>query len=116
MRKALKATFLLSSCVSRRNGESPQTFEVSKARFSWPVLGVQIVRRGGQMVGSEIKLLFTGKTGEGGGGFSPLFFFFANFSPRSPERLEQARTSGLVSLVFSRQTGFAGASIRLLLH
>lgn len=80
MRKALKATFLLSSCVSRRNGESPQTFEVSKARFSWPVLSVQIVRRGGQMVGSEIKLLFTGKTGEGGGG-SPLFFFSSRIFP-----------------------------------
>ena len=67
------------------------------------------------MVGSEIKLLFTAKTG---GGILPSIFFLREFFSRAllPERLEQGGTSGLVSLVFSRQTGFPSASIRLLLH
>ena len=59
------------------------------------------------MVGSELKLLYTGKV-MGGTGNSPLNFFFREFFSHAllSERLEKARTSGLVSLVFSRQTGF----------
>lgn len=63
--------------------------------------------RSGQMMGSELKLLYTGKIRRGGGGSSPQFFF-VNFPPAlyCHERLKQARTSRLVSLAFSRQTGF----------
>ena len=69
--------------------------------------------RSGQMMGSELKLLYTGKIRRGGGGSSPQFFF-VNFPPAlyCHERLKQARTSRLVSLAFSRQTGFPSASIR----
>ena len=61
------------------------------------------------MVGSKLKLLYTGKVmGGGWTGNSPLKFFFREFFSHAlvSERLEKARTSGLVSLVFSRQTGF----------
>ena len=62
------------------------------------------------MVGSKLKLLYTGKVMGGGGGTgnSPLNFFFREFFSHAlvSERLQKARTSGLVSLVFSRQTGF----------
>ena len=63
------------------------------------------------MVGSKLKLLYTGKVMGGGGvgtGNSPHNFFVREFFSHAlvSERLEKARTSGLVSLVFSRQTGF----------
>lgn len=63
------------------------------------------------MVGSKLKLLYTGKVMGGGGGrrgILPSIFFFREFFSHAlvSERLEKARTSGLVSLVFSRQTGF----------
>ena len=64
------------------------------------------------MVGSKLKLLYTEKVmgGAGGGGrrgILPSIFFREFFSHALvSERLEKARTSGLVSLVFSRQTGF----------
>ena len=55
-----------------------------------PISGIQIVERGGQMVGSE----YTGKTVRGGGGddYSPRNFFLREFFSRAllSERLDQA--------------------------
>ena len=71
--------------------------------------------------GEQVKVIVHRESDGGGGGdgeftppppppaeFSPQFFFFREFFSHAlvSERLEKARTSGLVSLVFSRQTGF----------
>ena len=60
--------------------------------------------------GEQVKVIVHRESDGGGGGTgnSPLNFFFREFFSHAlvSERLQKARTSGLVSLVFSRQTGF----------
>ena len=63
---------------------------------------------GGEQVKVIVHRESDGGGGVGGGGILPSIFFFREFFSHAlvSERLEKARTSGLVSLVFSRQTGF----------
>ena len=61
--------------------------------------------------GEQVKVIVHRESDGGGGGgrgILPSFFFFREFFSHAlvSERLQKVRTSGLVSLVFSRQTGF----------